>query len=128
MTRKRRSVKRPRHSVETKAKVVAALMLGASVSEVARQFKLPHQTVSNYKAEIPADYLGELRRKKGDMLDELVYDHMTTALVAMREQATALGDPTWIRKQSAGKLALAHGILADKVFRLLAATTKPSGE
>ena len=113
-----------KHSDKLKAQVTAALLLGASVTEVARRFSLPQQTVSTYKAEIPPEKFGELRSKKGKQRDNLLYDSLTASLESMARQAEAVGSAEYLEKQSAKGLALLHGVMADTsiyLFELLQA-------
>jgi transposase-like protein len=78
-----------RHNDDVKAKVVAALLAGTGVMEAAREFDVPHPTVSRYRSEIPADKLDELGRKKGERLDDLLYGYLTATLQALTRQAEA---------------------------------------
>jgi hypothetical protein len=112
------------HDLDTRARVIAALLLGCGVMEVAREQGLPQQTVSNYKASLSPDKLGELGSKKGERLDEMVYDYMVTNLKALQAQAEIASERTYIEKQPAGELATLHGVMADKTVRLLEATTR----
>lgn len=111
------------HSQDIQAKVIAALLAGAGVVEIAREMNLPQSTVSTYKAEIPADKFDELRCKKGERLDDLVYDYLVQNLASLRTQSAIAGDVAYIQKQPAGELATLHGVMADKTVRLLEVTT-----
>jgi len=123
-TRRRKSQRGKAHLDEMKAKVIAALLLGAGVMEIAQELGLPHSTISTYKAEIPKDKLDEFRRKKGERLDEMVYDLMLANLTALRRQAEVISDPRYIQRQRAGELGTLYGIVADKSVRLLEITTR----
>lgn len=112
-----------KHSDDLQARVMAALLAGAGVVEIARELNLPHNTVSNYKSQIPEDKLDELRHKKGARLDDLVYDYLTQNLETLRAQSKAVSDEKYIQKQPAGELATLHGVMADKTIRLLEVTT-----
>ena len=108
---------------DTQAKVMAALLVGAGVVEIARELNLPHQTVSDIKRTIPEDKLGEIRQKKGERIDDLVYDYLVQNLETLRAQAKAVSSESYIQKQPAGELATLHGVMADKTVRLLEVTT-----
>lgn len=114
------------HSDETKAKVIAALLAGCGVVEIAREMNIPHNTVSDYKKEIPEEKFDELRRKKGERLDDLVYDYLVQNLETLRAQSKAVSDESYINQQPAGEMATLHGVIADKTIRLLEVTTSPS--
>lgn len=112
-----------KHPDETKAKVLAALLAGAGVVEIARELNLPHSTVTDYKSALPEDKIGELRQKKGARLDDLVYDYLIQNLETLRAQSKAVSDEGYIHKQPAGELATLHGVMADKTIRLLEVAT-----
>jgi transposase-like protein len=114
------------HSDDTKARVIAALLAGCGVVEIAREMKLPHNTVSDYKKEIPEEKFDELRRKKGERLDDLVYDYLVQNLETLRAQSKAVSDASYINEQPAGEMATLHGVIADKTIRLLEVTTSHS--
>jgi len=112
-----------KHSDDVRARVIAALLAGCGVVEIARELNIPHQSVSNYKKEIPKDKLGELRQKKGERLDDLVYDYLVQNLETLRAQSKAVSDESYINQQPAGEMATLHGVIADKTIRLLEVTT-----
>jgi transposase-like protein len=108
---------------ETKAKIIAALLAGATVSEISQDFDIPQQSISNYKKTIPPDALSELGRKRGERLDDLVYQVLIRNLRTLNKQAEIASEADYIRKQPADQLATLYGVMADKTIRLLAATT-----
>lgn len=114
-----------KHPDDVRAKVTAALLAGASVTEVSEELNLPHQTVSRFRSEIPEGKLSELGRKKGERLDDLVYQCLVRNLQTLDKTAETVSDADYIRKQPAGELATLYGVMADKTIRLLAATTNP---
>lgn len=111
---------------EVKAKVIALLLAGATVMEIARELKIPHRSISNYKKEIPENQLAELSRKKGERLDDLVYQCLVTNLQTLNEQAVIVREKEYVLKQPADQLATLYGVMADKTLRLLGATTNSS--
>jgi hypothetical protein len=123
-TKTRKGQRGKSHEDKVKAQVIAALLLGSGVMEIASELHLPHSTVSTYKAQIPSGKLDEFRRKKGERLDEMVYDYMLTTLAALRKQAEVASDPTYLKRQRASELGTLHGIMADKSVRLLEITTR----
>lgn len=114
------------HPDTVKAQVIAALLLGGGVMEIASELGLPHSTVSTYKAQIPDDKLDEFRRKKGERLDEMVYEYAVATLTALAAQARTASDPGYLRRQPAGSLAILHGVMSDKIVRLLEAAERAS--
>jgi transposase-like protein len=119
-------VKGKKHPDEVRAKAIALLLVGCTVMEVANELQLSHQTISNYKREIPEDKLGELGRKKGERLDDLVYQCLITNLETLNQQAVIVREPEYILKQPADQLATLYGVMADKTLRLLGAATNAS--
>lgn len=114
------------HPQDLRARAVAALLAGAGVMEVARELNLPHNTVSQYRSQIPEGKLDELRRKKGARIDDLVYDYLVQNLETLRAQSKSVSDENYIKSQPAGELATLHGVIADKTVRLLEVATNPA--
>lgn len=108
------------YSDEVRAAVMASLLAGQSVSAVAREYKLPKGTVSDWKRKA-AEGVGptptQKRNEIGAMLLELVEANIA-ALVAVSH---TMADPEWSRKQSASELGTIFGITYDKVIRMLEA-------
>lgn len=108
------------YSEQTKAEVMAALLAGQSISQVAAQYKLPKGTVSTWRKALKAGRYGNTTQKADSPpLDELLLGYVSENLVTLREQAKFLRDPDWLRKQPASELAVLHGVLTDKSIRLL---------
>lgn len=112
-----------RHSDETKAAVMAALLAGQGVSEVAAAYHLPHATVSRWAATIRPQ-LDEVGRKKGVDFDHLIGTYLEEILVTLTIQVQHFRQLPWLEKQPASELAVLHGVLADKGFRLLEAADR----
>ena len=110
---------RKEHSPETRAAVMAALMEGQSLTQVAKEYKLPKTTVSNWKREAAA--ATQVPNEKRARITELLTGYLEDNLAALRAQAKVMGDPEWVRKQDANEVAVMHGIMTDKAVRLLEA-------
>lgn len=111
------------HSPETKAKVIAALMAGQGVSEIARDYNISKATASAWKSEIPG--LSEQNRTQktrdfGEMLGAYLEELLTTAAV----QQVHFRDKEWLNQQSAADLAVLHGVSIDKGIRLFEAAQR----
>ncbi len=65
------------HSPEVKAEVLAALMAGQRVMEVAEQYKIPNQTVSMWREELDS---GEIRAKRLEAFGNLLGDYLQETL------------------------------------------------
>jgi hypothetical protein len=113
------------HSEDIKARAKALLLAGESVGHIARQLNLPKQTVSDVKAHLSPEEVGQLRTKKGEAANDLVMDYLESNLDTLRAQAEVAGDRSYLERQSADKLAKLHGVLADRAFRILEAVSRP---
>jgi transposase-like protein len=102
---------------------MAALLAGQGVCEIAREYKIAHPVISSWKSKLGPEKLDEIRAKRGDELDEMIYGYVIANLTALRAQAEAMSDETYLRQQPANELAILHGVMADKVVRLLEAHT-----
>jgi len=63
--------------------------------------------------------LQRVATKKGEELEDAVSGCVTANLESLTAQAKAVSDPDWIRQQSAKDLAMLHGTMFDKSFRIL---------
>lgn len=110
-----------RYSDETRAAVVAALLAGQSVCDVAREYSIPKGTVSSWKTRQNgcADVCTSATQKKE--IGELLLEYLRANLEALRAQAEHFKNVEWLRKQSAENAAVLHGVMTDKAIRLLEA-------
>ena len=105
------------YSDETKAAVLAALLTGQSIGQVAREYNIPKGTISNWKNRSPGPKVGTQKKEIGDLL--LNYLHAN--LDALTAQAETFKDPGWLRQQNAADVAVLHGVMTDKAIRLMEA-------
>jgi hypothetical protein len=110
-----------KHSDEVQAEVMSALLAGQGVTEVSEQYNLPDSTVSDLKRRVEEEF-GDLRNKnRGEKIENLLFDYLTSNLNALQAQARIASEDEYLRQQSADKLAVLHGVMADKSVRLLEA-------
>lgn len=109
------------HSDAVRAAVMAALLAGQSISEVATSYNIDKSIVSRWKRQIPNERLQAVATKKSHDFGELLGNYLATLLKALTAQAEVAGDPAYIKKQPASELATLHGVMADKGIRLLEA-------
>ena len=110
-----------KHSDETRAHALAALLEGQGVSEVARKYKLPKATVSDIKKSIDSEEFDQVRTKKQESLAGLIEGHLQASLKAATDIASQTANADWRNKQDADKLGVFYGILTDKSVRILEA-------
>lgn len=114
---------RTTYSPEIKAAVMAALLAGQGVAEIAAEYRLPEGTVKSWRSRLKrqdapvADVAPEKREEVGDLL----LRYLRATLLTLEQQTVAFRDPEWLRKQPAGEVAVLHGVLTDKAIRLLEA-------
>ncbi len=106
------------HGDEVKAQVMAALLAGQGVNEVAEAFDVPKQTVSEWAQ---SEQFGQVRTKKGERIANLTFGYLEAILDGLTKQVQIVSTPEYINKQSAADVAVLHGVMADKGFRLLSA-------
>lgn len=100
---------------------MAALLAGQSVDEVAKEYNLPQQTVSEWKSQIDPAKFGELRLKKEIDFGGLLAGYLEETITTLQAQARFFRNETWLQQQPASDLAVLHGVQADKAIRLLEA-------
>jgi transposase-like protein len=111
---------RRRYSEETKAAVMAALLAGQSIAEVAEAYNIPQGTVAYWSAKMdrPLDQ-GDPSTKKE--IGDLILEYLRVTLRTLAEQQRVFADAKWLKLQPASELAVLHGVSADKAIRLLEA-------
>jgi transposase-like protein len=117
---------RQQYGDEIKASVLAALLAGQSVGEIARQYNLPEGTVKSWKNRSKfADQVATDATQKKE-IGELLMDYLQTNLATLKAQAEMFADKEWLAKQSASEVAVLHGVMTDKAIRLLEALSRDS--
>jgi len=99
------------------------VLTGFSVSEVAKEMGLDKSVISRWKSKIPAGELQRVATKKSEETDDAVFDCVKGNLESLTAQAETAGEPEYVSKQSARDLAMLHGVMFDKAFRLLEIAT-----
>jgi len=107
------------YSEEQKAEVMAALLAGQSVREVARQYNIPRGTIATWSASIDRKISTDSDTKKE--IGNLIVGYLAESLNTLRIQVRAFADEEWLHKQPASEVAVLHGVIADKAIRLLEA-------
>lgn len=105
------------YSNETKAAVMAALLAGQSVPEIAEKYNIPESTIKNWKYR----KVSLVEPKKKEEIGDLLFDYLRTMLGTLKIQAEHFRDKAWLTEQNAADLAVLHGVGADKTIRLLEA-------
>lgn len=105
---------------------MAALLAGQGVSEVAKEYNLDKSVVSRWRTAMPDDQLQQVATKKGDRIESLLYEYLTSTLETLTKQSEIVGEREYVTKQPAGELAVLHGVMADKAIRLLEAAERAS--
>lgn len=105
-----------RHSDQVRAAVMAALLTGQSVTEAAKNHGIDRTVVGRWKQQLHSSPL-----KKSETIEALLLDYVRQNLMALQAQVEVAGRPEYILKQSASELAVLHGVMADKMIRILAA-------
>ena len=112
---------RREYSSDTKAAAMAALLAGQSVSEVARQFRIPEGTVKSWKRRSNEHMDATVASTKKEEIGELLVVYLEATIKALTAQMKVFADESYISKQPASEAAVLHGVIADKGFRLLEA-------
>lgn len=107
------------HSAETKSAVLAALLAGQGVNEVAAAYGLDSGLVSRWKSAIPESQLQQVAVEKKERLVDLIESHLIASLKGAAKCAEQAHNDDWRNKQSAENLAVFYGVLSDKSIRLV---------
>src|SRR3954471_4679436 len=107
------------HPPEMKAAVLAALLTGQRVGEVAEKYKLPQTTVSEWNKQAKALLTNAIRSEKAPLdVDAGLSKYLEAALAAITVQVEHSTDRAWLREQDASSFAVLHGVMVDKIIRL----------
>lgn len=117
-----RRPKAEKPSEAVKAAVLAALLVGGSISDVAAQYGLTYATVYQWKKSF--DITSPVKRR--DRLTEMLVDFVEEELVSLTSMSVTLRDEDWILSQNASDLAHFFSVRAEKLFTLLQAYGKAS--
>lgn len=119
---------RQTYSEETKAAVLAALLTGQAVNEVAKAYKVPPATVRSWKSRQVQGGVANLATQKRDRIGELLVSYLESSISTLQIQVELFADETWLFKQPASEAAVLHGVIADKAIRLLEALSNDPDE
>lgn len=110
---------RTEYSEETKAAVMAALLSGQSITQVAKDYDIPKGTVSGWKHK--SAEVAEVTTQKKERIGDLLVSYLSTSLETLEAQARMFKNEEWLKKQNAADVAVLHGVVTDKAIRLLEA-------
>lgn len=101
------------HDPALRAAAMAACLAGQSVGAIAREYKLPKTTVSRWRTEARAS------AGRSDDIGSLLLAYVRSGLETVTAMHAVMRNPTYLMKQSAGELAVLHGVQVDKLVRIL---------
>lgn len=110
-----------RISDEIRAQVIAALLQGQAVTEVAKEYRLPKSSVSRLKNEIPHTELEQVGTKKRLDIAENISNFLDEGFKAIINTLKVTENVSWLNSQPASELATFIGVTSDKLFRILEA-------
>jgi transposase-like protein len=108
------------HSPELRAQVVAAIIAGATVAQVAQRFGLRKQTVSEWLQSEEVRTVRTTRERSPEVLEAMIFDLVAEHITTIRAQLQATASAAYVQGQSAGDVAALLGTERDTLIRLLA--------
>ena len=111
------------YSGDQKAAVLAALLAGQSLGQVAKEYNIPKSTISGWKNSP----VRETRTQKNE-IGGLILDYLQANLTALKVQTIMFSNQEWLAKQNAADVAVLHGVMTDKAIRLIEAMNKANDE
>jgi transposase-like protein len=115
---------RREYDASTKASVMAALLTGQGVTEVAAKYKVPEGTVKSWRARMKPGSetdVAKVATEKREEIATLLIQYLHANLTTLHAQAVVFSSKEWLEKQNAADAAVLHGVLTDKTIRLLEA-------
>lgn len=113
---------RTQYDEQVKAAVMAALLAGQAVGEIAKQYTVPESTIRSWKSrQQNGESVAVVATEKKEFVGDLLVEYLVEALKTLRIQAEFFRDKTWLKSQGASEVAVLHGVVSDKTIRLLEA-------
>lgn len=116
------------YTEDQKAAVMAALLAGQSVTQVAEQYQIPRGTIAKWSAKLDRSgnntETGETEGNTKNRIGELLLGYVQSTLETLTAQQKVFSDEAWLRTQPASELAVLHGVCADKAIRLIDAMSR----
>lgn len=119
---------RTKYSEEVKAAVMAALLGGQAMCEVAKAYSIPEGTLKAWGARArkpkrvrEVAEVSAVAPEKRIVIGDLLIAYLRANLKTLDAQTVIFSDVEWLKKQSASELAVLHGVMTDKAVRLLEA-------
>ena len=109
------------YSPEVKAAVMAALMDGQSIRQVAKETGVSKSTVATWGKETQGviDAVQDVPDTKRQQISGLVVELLIAKLEGQISMARHTADKSWQSKQDASAFAMVYGVADDKLIRLL---------
>jgi len=105
-----------------KPQIIASLAAGMTQRQVAKEYNVPSGTVATLAAGAKAVVIV---KEKRDEIGEQVAAYIATTLDTLRTQSLYFGERPFLddpkKTGNASQLAILHGVLADKLVRILGA-------
>ena len=109
-------------SVDIKAQAVGDLVLGMSAREVGRKYGVDEKSVRNWRDRyLPEPQKSAMSAQNNVDVGALIAAYISDGITTLAAQARHFRNPDWLAAQNAKDLAINHGVLADKLIRVLAA-------
>lgn len=108
-----------KHSEEVKAAVMAALLAGQSISQVAKEYSLPVGTIKAWSSRARSEPVLVTEGRKA-LIGDLILDNLEAMLRAVTRIVNSVSEnKDWLEKQSASELGVFIGVLQDKSIRIV---------
>jgi len=115
------------YSQQVKQAVLAALLTGQAVEEIAKQYQVNRTTIIRWRKSL-GDKVNEIELQKQASIGELLMGYIRESVITLTAQAKFFRDESWLRKQSASDIAILHGVATDKQIRLLEAIERANSQ
>jgi len=117
------------YSDDVRAQVMAALLAGQSIPAASQTYDVPEGTIKSWMSRAKQEItpVATDATEKREQMGALILNYLAENLVTLKKQLKVFCDEEWLKKQSASELAVLHGVIADKSFRLLDALAERPG-
>jgi len=115
------------YSIEVRSLVLAGLMTGKTATEISELYNIPQPTVTRWKQQIP-ELMRELEFDQREMIRLNLFNIIIQSQYALLKQIEVFSNTEWLAQRSAKSLTILHGVMQDKIIRLLEAFASTTSE
>lgn len=106
---------------EVRAAALAGLATGESISSVSRRLGVSRAAIIRWRDTTDMPTATIVQQQKKAELGEQLFGYLQESITTLEFLVKFTRNEAWLRRQSAGDVAVLYGVLTDKAVRILGA-------